>query len=116
MKGGKLRHRVTIQEPVETQNDYGEPEIRWQNVATAVQVSIEPLRGREYFTARQEVADVTVRIEMRYRSDISVKQKIVHGPVCACNTTLTEEFLIEAHLDIMERHRELHLMCRSFVA
>ena len=110
-----LRHRVTIQEPVETQNTYGEPEIRWQNIATAVQCSIEPLRGREFFAARQENADVTVKIGMRYRKGISVKQKIIHGPVCACDTTHTEEFLIEAPLDIMERHRELQLMCQSFV-
>ena len=115
MRAGKLRHRVTIQEPVETQNTYGEPEITWANVATAVQVSIEPLRGREFFTARQENADVTVRIEMRHRKDMSVKQKIIHGPTCACDTTATEEFLIESVIDIMERHKETHLMCQSFV-
>ncbi len=114
MMAGKLRHRVTLQEPVETQNDVGEPEVRWQNVATAIKAAIIPIRGKEFFTARQEYGEVDVRIEMRYRTDISVKQKIVHGPVCACNTTQTEEFLIEVPLDINERHKELHLMCQSF--
>jgi SPP1 family predicted phage head-tail adaptor len=115
MRAGKMRHRVTIQKPVESQNTYGEPEVRWQNVATAVQCSIEPLRGREYFSSRQDNSEVDSRIEMRFRNDISAKQKIVHGPACACNTTALQEFYIEGVINVMMRNRTLHLMCNSVI-
>ena len=115
MRAGKLRHRVTIQEPIDTQNAYGEAEVRWQNVATAVQVSIEPLRGREYFSSRQENAEVDSRIEMRFRKDISAKQRVLHGPACACNTSVLQEFYVEGVVNVMMRNRELQLMCNSVI-
>ena len=115
MRAGELRHRVSIQAPVETQNTYGEPEISWSDIATGVQASIEPLRGREFFTARQEVGEVIARIKIRWRNDVTVEQRVVHGPTCACNATATEEFMIESALNIMDRQRELHLMCNAFV-
>ena len=100
MKAGMLRHRVTIREPIETQNEYGEPEVRWQIIAEEW-AAIEPLRGAEYFTARQEYGEVDFRIRMRYLSGVNAKMKAVHG---------SDEYLIEAPLDIMTRNRELHLM------
>lgn len=110
----KLRHRITLQQPIETQNTYGEPEIRWQNVSTGVWAEIEPLRGREYFAAKQINAEVEARIKIRYRNDLSAKMKLVHGPICVCMSTATEEYLIDSIIDLEERHRELHLMCTRF--
>ncbi len=104
MNAGKLRHQVTIKKPIETQNAYGEPEVRWQDIAT-VWAQVEPLRGREYFASKQMVAEVEVRITIRYRSDVTAKMKIAKG---------TDDYLIETIINVMERNRELQLMCKRF--
>lgn len=104
MKAGRLRHRVTIQKPVETQNTYGEAEVRWQDVAT-VWASVEPLRGREYLAAKQMVSEVEVRVVIRYMAGITAKMKVVHG---------SDEYLIETVINVMERDREIQLMCTRF--
>ncbi len=104
MEAGKLRHQVTIKKPVETQNTYGEPEVRWQDVAT-VWAQVEPLRGREYFAAKQMVSEVEARITIRYRSDVTAKMKVSKG---------TDDYLIETIINVMERNRELQLMCVRF--
>lgn len=104
MNAGKLRHRVTIQSPVETQNTYGEAEVRWQDVAT-VWAMVEPLRGREYFASKQMVSEIETRVVIRYMAGITAKMKIVHG---------ADEYLIETIINVLERNRELQLMCKRF--
>lgn len=105
MNSGRLRHRVQIQAPVETQNTYGEAEVRWQTFAT-VWANIEPLRGREYFAARQAVSEVEAKVTIRYRAGVTAKQKVVYG---------TEEYLIESIINIGDRNREIQLMCTRFI-
>lgn len=112
----RLPHRITIQTPVETQNTYGEPEIRWQNLSTGVWASIEPLSGREYFTSRQMNAEIEARIRLRHRPDITAKMKVVHDNTCVCSSTATEEYLIESIINVGERNRELQLMCTRIIA
>jgi len=111
----RLRHIVTIQTPVETQDGYGSPTVRWQDVASGVWASIDPLRGREYFAAKQIQAEAEVRIWMRYRTDLSVKMKIVHGPTCVCSIATRDEYLIESIINVNERNREMQIMCTRFV-
>ena len=106
MRAGKLRHLVDIQEPVETQNAYGEPEVSWSNVATKVWADIQPLRGREFFASRQFNAEVDVRIVMRYRSDVTAKMRVLHG---------SNEYYIDTPINVGERGRELQLMCTRSV-
>lgn len=102
MNAGKLRFQVDIQKPVETQNAYGEPEVSWSDVATAVWASIEPLKGREFFAAKQINADIEARIVMRYRSGVQAKYRILHGE---------NEYYIDSVINVGERDRELQLMC-----
>lgn len=109
-----LRHKVTIQTPVETQNTYGEPEVSWRNVATGVWAGIEPLRGREYFAAKQMNAEVEARISLRWRADVTPKMRLVHGPICVCKSTATDEYLIDTVINVNERNRELQVMCTRF--
>ena len=75
MRAGKLRHRVTIQKNTPSQNDLGEAIASWSTVAT-VWAAVEPLQGREFFEARQEQADVTTRIRIRWRDDVSVENRV----------------------------------------
>jgi len=102
MNAGRLRHAVILYAPVETQNTYGEPEVRWQKVAD-LWARIEPLQGREYFAAKQAVSEIEARLTIRYRSDVTAKMKITHGAI---------DYLIEAIINPEERNRELQLMCR----
>ena len=61
MRIGKLRHRITIECVVETQDADGAVIETWSTYET-VQASIDPISGREYFAAQSTQADVTHRI------------------------------------------------------
>lgn len=69
-------------------------------------MSIEPLRGRELFAAQEHFAEVTTRIRIRYRDDVTAEMRVVHGGV---------DYAIGAVIDPELRHRELELMCASGV-
>jgi SPP1 family predicted phage head-tail adaptor len=102
MNAGRLRHQVILYKPVDTQNTYGEPEVRWQKVAD-LWARIEPLQGREYFAAKQAVSEIEARVTIRYRSDVTARMKITHG---------ANDYLIETIINPGERNKELQLMCR----
>lgn len=69
MKIGTLRHRIQIQTKTISEDSLKQQTESWTDVAT-VWARIEPLSGREYFQARQETAEVSVKVTMRYRNDI----------------------------------------------
>ena len=78
MNAGRLRHRVTIQEKSVTDNAAGEEIITWSDVAT-VWAAIEPVRGAEFWEAQQEQAERPAKIVMRYRSDVTVANRLIWG-------------------------------------
>ena len=99
----RLNKRVTIQRIEKVPDSYGQPVETWVDVAT-VWAAIEPLRGREYFAAMSEHAEVTTRIRIRYRSDVDRTMRVVHGS--------TEfEILHIIHPDFARQ--ELQLMCKE---
>ncbi len=74
---GKLRHRMTLQKKVLTQDPQsGAFVTTWQDLDT-VPTSIEPLSAREYVAAGQVDSKVTTRITIRYRPDISSDMRLV---------------------------------------
>lgn len=103
MRAGRLRHRVTIQSKTVTQNSYGEEVITWTDVDT-VWASIEPLRGREFEELRRAGADLTTRIVMRYQAGIVPEMRATEGG---------HTYDILSVVNVEERDRELHLMCRE---
>lgn len=79
LNSGKLRHRVVIQYPLESQNqDTGAIDVVWTDVAT-VWSSIEPVSAREFIAAQSEGSKVSTRITMRYRPDIDAKMRLYHA-------------------------------------
>jgi len=79
IEAGRLRHRVVLQNPVETQDqDNGSVIVSWQDVAT-LWASIEPLSAREFVVAQAEDSKVTTRITIRYRSNINAKMRLYHA-------------------------------------
>jgi SPP1 family predicted phage head-tail adaptor len=78
MRAGTLRHRVTIQQPGQTQDPTtGEMITAWQDVAT-VWASVEPLSAREFIAARAGQSEISARVVMRYRSDITADMRLMH--------------------------------------
>lgn len=106
MRAGWLRHRVTIQEQAPEQDAYGERRSTWIDSAT-VWASVEPLRGREYLEARQEQAEISHRVAMRFRPGLSpaMRLKLDSGRV----------LVIESVVNPLERRERLELMCRELV-
>jgi len=106
MEAGTLRDLVTLQANAPTQAAGGVPVDVWTDLVDtpAIWAAVEPLAGREFFDAARVNADVTHRIRIRYRPDVTERMRIVLG---------ARTFDILAALE-MDRRRELHLMCREF--
>lgn len=106
INSGRLRKRITILRPPDPEVDVDEanqPLDEWQPV-TEVWASIEPLRGREFFSAMQVNADVTTRIRVRYRTDINRTMIARYGDA-------EFEFLYIIHTDFA--NKELQIMCKE---
>lgn len=106
MRAGKYRHRVNLQTPVDGAADGagGRAAPTWTNVVANLAAKVVPLTGREQFQQQQINPSVNHRVEIRYRSGITSKMRILYG---------TRELYIDSVIDVEERHREIHLMCEE---
>ena len=102
MKAGTLDQRVTLEERMEIQDDWGQPIDAWVPVLDAW-AAVEPLAGREYIAAMAEQSEVTARIRLRYRPGVRADMRVKHG---------TDTYGIESVIHIKSAARELQLMCR----
>jgi len=103
MRAGQLRHRIAIEQKTAGQDANGEEVIAWANWAT-VWASVEPLRGQEYTAFQTQQASVDTRIRVRYRDGITTDtMRVTHG---------SDVYDIESVIHVMERNREVYLMCR----
>jgi len=105
MRAGRLNRRVTIQSRTETQGSTGEVTWTWADVDT-VWAAIEPIAGREYFSAAQVQSASTTRIRIRYKTGLTTKMRVVYT-----QNEVDRYYGIDAILHIREEHRETHLMC-----
>lgn len=79
MQAGKLRHRISLQKPVKVQSPTtGAIVNSWQEVTT-LWADIAPLSAREFVAAQATQSQVTARITIRFRNDVTAKHRIVHG-------------------------------------
>jgi len=102
MRTSTLRHKVEIQELIETQDAIGNQMYEWAKVGEAW-AAIEPLKGEEYFAAATVQAKVSHRVTMRPPGvEITPVNRIVFG-----SRTLE----IESVINVEERSRELQLLC-----
>ena len=101
MRAGMLRHRVTIQRQELVFGKFGAPlhDKVWENVAT-VWASLEAMSGREFFASQQAQSEVTQRIRIRYRPDVTADMRV--GKVFNIVAPLPDN-----------QGRELVLMCRE---
>ncbi|MFJ5625444.1 phage head closure protein [Peribacillus loiseleuriae] len=98
----KLNRRISILTPVGV-DEVGQPLDQYHPVADTW-ASIEPLRGRELFSAMQVNAEVTTRIRIRYREGIDRTMIARYGGS-------EFEFLYVIHTDFSKK--ELQIMCKE---
>lgn len=104
MRAGRLNQRITFQRRTESLNAYREDAGTWSDIVT-VSAGVEPVSGKEFFSALQVQSDVTTRVVVRYSSDVSditTKDRIEHG---------SNYYDIESILNVGSRNKELHFMC-----
>lgn len=77
LKAGPLRHRVSLQERILTQDSDGNPITAWEEVS-APWASVEPLSAREFIAAQAQQSAVTTRIRIRYRDGVNAQMRVVH--------------------------------------
>ena len=78
MDVGKLRHRVTIQKQVKTQDALtGEMVVSWADLKQAW-ASLEPLSVREFIASQTTQSKVTARVTMRYDAEVNASMRIIY--------------------------------------
>lgn len=103
MRAGELNQRVTIQSKASGQDSYGMPNGSWSTLAT-VWARVQPLLGREFMEGRQLEAEVSTRVRIRYRTDVTPQMRLVHGAVT---------YDIVSVMNPNSDGRETVLMCRE---
>lgn len=104
MRAGKLRHSVVIQARSTETDAFASASTDWVDVFdNSIAASVEPLSGRELYSAQQHNPDVSVRIAIRYRLGVLAEQRVMfrgqpYGILYVINKDMAD--------------RELHLMCR----
>lgn len=101
MQSGKLRHRITIQQPTNTAGSMGQVTTTWSDLAT-VWASVEPLSGSERWRAQQVQPGVSHKVTLRYLAGVTPAMRVQHG---------TRYLNIDSVLNTEERNVELVLNC-----
>lgn len=106
MIGGRLRHRVTIQEETDTEDEQGGYTSAWSTLCK-LWAQIEPLTASEQFYRGGLQAGVTHRVTLRYRDDIGPTNRVVFN---------SRTFNIRGVRNIDERNTDLELLCEEVVS
>ncbi len=107
MRAGRLRHRVTIQRPESYRDPVGQVINQWVDVAT-VRAEVNMISGKERMASGQLFSEASVRIWLRYRPDVTAKNRIV----CSQLGTSSDTFYIVAAIPNAKRTR-LELLCQG---
>ena len=108
MQSGTLNKRVKISKIVTgspARDELGTPNTTWEELDTVWAV-IEPISGREFWAQQQIQSEITTKIKIRYRNDITV------GMIAQYSS---KTYSIKYIIDYQESHKELLLMCSEGV-
>lgn len=108
MRAGRLRDRVEVQTKTVTKNAIQDDIESW---STSPQVfrgcSIEPINGKEFFSAQGESTEISVRIRFRYEHGLlSTAKRLVNNRVSPAVT-----YDIQSVINPGNENRELICMC-----
>lgn len=74
----RLRHRVTIQEQVQTQDpNLGSVVVTWQDFLADEAAEVVPLSGREFIQSAEKQGAVDARMTLRYNAGIVPSMRVV---------------------------------------
>lgn len=105
MRSGNLRKKIIIQQSSQTQSATGSPKEVWADFLTTY-VAIIPQSAKEFFKAGTH-AEITHKIEMRYRPGIKPDMRIKYGE---------RIFEIEAPpINVREENKVLHILCSECI-
>lgn len=77
-----MRHRVTLKEPTETRDAYGEPVKTWTTMTNGqIWAEKRDLSGNELVRAQQVNSEITTEFRIRYRADLNGTIAVVLGDV-----------------------------------
>lgn len=80
MNGRELRHRITIQRKLIKQElETGEPKESWIDVFVNVPAKISPISVREFISSQAYQSQITARITVRHRPELTADMRIVHN-------------------------------------
>jgi SPP1 family predicted phage head-tail adaptor len=103
MRAGNLRHLIDIEQNVIAVDENGDRSEAWSSIHQCW-ASIETGNGREFFAARQVMADLTHTIRMRYRAGLSPAMRVRYTDQ---KTQATRYFDIKSILNPDERDEML---------
>ena len=75
---GRLRHRVTIEELVDTEDEMGGVKSTWTPVARDVPAEVVPISAREFLAGNQVNSNVVARVVIRKPSRIDASMRLRH--------------------------------------
>ncbi len=78
---GAMRHRVTIQQPTEEQDETGQPIVTWSNWITGEPAEFKPTGGTESMRGEQLEANVKGIFRVRWRNGYTHQMRVVHSGV-----------------------------------
>lgn len=113
MQSGKYRHQVMLLRRVDSQQPGGQVSHTYEHIAT-VWARISPLSGRELIAAQQVQAEVTNRINIRWRDDIDINatSRVQHIVKRSVSPAWFDVYDVTSALpDEKTGRRELSMMC-----
>lgn len=78
MRAGQLNKSIVIEARTDTADSFGQPVPSWARIHTdaTIAAAVLPNRGGERFTAAQVYGESVVTFRIRWRSDVSVLNRI----------------------------------------
>lgn len=104
MQAGRLRRKITIQQQSITQDAVGQPVDTWSDVAS-VWAGVEDISATETVRDGAFSAQVTTRVETRYRTGITAGMRITYD-----GRTLE---IVAPPIDSEGRTRRLEILCKE---
>lgn len=107
MLGQRLRHRVTIQQQVETMSGAGEPTGRdWVDLYADLPAEMVPVSGNQFMAANAEQREVTTRCGLRETpTPLDASMRLVHN----CCDGLVHDIIAVLPDPSYARHQNLML-------
>lgn len=108
MRAGRLNRKVTLESPSPTRGAGGALVEGWATIAT-VWAALEPAGAKEAMESGKVTAEVSHRIIIRHRTDVTPRCRVSMSDTASSPAT-TRRFRIVGVINPRDGRQELHLM------